>query len=538
MAKKRKQEMLHVSVLISAAPIAELQPHPENPRDVRLDEEFLASIRGVGVIEPLTVRELDGTWQVLSGHRRFAAAQQQGRESVPIPKHGEVGDREAFDIVAMANLHEDLTPLEEGKRAALWLDRYDQDAEAVAGKLGKTARWVVQHAQIHRNLVADWYAALQSSPMLGEMTDRWTASHWAVIARLPHRMQVEQVKKFQRGAYCSFDRWSVRELERRIGLEMLALAKAPFDTASCQGCLNRTGAQPAFLWADEADGATGAKEKCLDRKCWDKKCIAAEKKQVRQMVEEKGVPDALRLNLLTEPTDWHKHEAWRKQVRGLKKVHGTQLVGESDVELVKKGDKGAVPAIVVAGRGKGAVKWVKPKPVKKLNKADSAKRYQEQLAERQRWNAIEKRLVAGIGAMEPPGLSRIALLAIFIEFADDVTKWFAEYEAASDVIEWTRERLWKEFQESASRYLPLETDQYQALSDFLCLGIDVQAAYDEIVAAETETSPKKGRKKKIVGVCRVCGCTDDDCSGCIERTGEACHWVEPDLCSACVGVET
>lgn len=35
------------------------------------------------------------------------------------------------------------------------------------------------------------------------------------------------------------------------------------------------------------------------------------------------------------------------------------------------------------------------------------------------------------------------------------------------------------------------------------------------------------------GVCRICGCTDDDCSGCIERTGTPCHWVEPDLCSAC-----
>jgi hypothetical protein len=33
--------------------------------------------------------------------------------------------------------------------------------------------------------------------------------------------------------------------------------------------------------------------------------------------------------------------------------------------------------------------------------------------------------------------------------------------------------------------------------------------------------------------CRACGCTDDDCSGCIERTGTACHWVESDLCSAC-----
>lgn len=34
--------------------------------------------------------------------------------------------------------------------------------------------------------------------------------------------------------------------------------------------------------------------------------------------------------------------------------------------------------------------------------------------------------------------------------------------------------------------------------------------------------------------CRKCGCSDDDCSGCVKRTGAPCHWVEPDLCSACV----
>lgn len=36
--------------------------------------------------------------------------------------------------------------------------------------------------------------------------------------------------------------------------------------------------------------------------------------------------------------------------------------------------------------------------------------------------------------------------------------------------------------------------------------------------------------------CRVCGCTELDCSGCIERTGEPCHWVEANLCSACPAV--
>ncbi|MEO6610714.1 MAG: hypothetical protein ABIT05_01235 [Chitinophagaceae bacterium] len=34
--------------------------------------------------------------------------------------------------------------------------------------------------------------------------------------------------------------------------------------------------------------------------------------------------------------------------------------------------------------------------------------------------------------------------------------------------------------------------------------------------------------------CRVCGCTQDNCQQCIDKTGGPCHWVEEDLCSACV----
>jgi hypothetical protein len=44
-----------------------------------------------------------------------------------------------------------------------------------------------------------------------------------------------------------------------------------------------------------------------------------------------------------------------------------------------------------------------------------------------------------------------------------------------------------------------------------------------VTAAATETP-----------ACRVCGCTNDDCSKCIARTGQPCSWAEPDLCSACV----
>jgi ParB family transcriptional regulator, chromosome partitioning protein len=41
-----------------------------------------------------------------------------------------------------------------------------------------------------------------------------------------------------------------------------------------------------------------------------------------------------------------------------------------------------------------------------------------------------------------------------------------------------------------------------------------------------------------VRACRVCGCTEDDCRQCVEKTGEPCHWVEDDLCSACVEEDT
>lgn len=38
--------------------------------------------------------------------------------------------------------------------------------------------------------------------------------------------------------------------------------------------------------------------------------------------------------------------------------------------------------------------------------------------------------------------------------------------------------------------------------------------------------------------CRGCGCTDQDCSQCIARTGRPCTWIEADLCSACAESET
>lgn len=42
------------------------------------------------------------------------------------------------------------------------------------------------------------------------------------------------------------------------------------------------------------------------------------------------------------------------------------------------------------------------------------------------------------------------------------------------------------------------------------------------------------KNKTKVRTCRACGCTDEDCRQCIEKTGVPCHWVADDLCSACL----
>lgn len=54
--------------------------------------------------------------------------------------------------------------------------------------------------------------------------------------------------------------------------------------------------------------------------------------------------------------------------------------------------------------------------------------------------------------------------------------------------------------------------------------------------APAADAPKRKKPGLIIGAptCRVCGCTEADCRQCIEKTGQACHWVEADLCSACV----
>ena len=64
-----------------------ISPNPEQPRRT-FDEETLAelaaSIRELGVIQPLSLRDAgDGTYQIIAGERRWRAAKLAGLSTLP-----------------------------------------------------------------------------------------------------------------------------------------------------------------------------------------------------------------------------------------------------------------------------------------------------------------------------------------------------------------------------------------------------------------------------------------------------------------------
>lgn len=67
-------------------PLAEIDPFPEHPFKVRMDEDMdqlVESVKERGIITPITVRQKeDGRYEIVSGHRRVKACELAGLETV------------------------------------------------------------------------------------------------------------------------------------------------------------------------------------------------------------------------------------------------------------------------------------------------------------------------------------------------------------------------------------------------------------------------------------------------------------------------
>ena len=123
------------------APIEEVFPNRRQPRtrfDDALLEELAASIREMGVLEPILVRRRSaGGFEIIAGERRWRAAQKAGLREVPIHVR-ELTEQAAFEAALVENLQrEDLNPVETARAFERLVREHGHTQDTIAKRVGK-----------------------------------------------------------------------------------------------------------------------------------------------------------------------------------------------------------------------------------------------------------------------------------------------------------------------------------------------------------------------------------------------------------------
>jgi len=102
---------------VANIPVKAIEPNPLNPRsDFKEDAltELATSLKVHGLVQPITVRSMtSGKYQLISGERRWRAAQKAGLEEIPAYIRAVENDQEMLEMALVENIQrENLNPIE------------------------------------------------------------------------------------------------------------------------------------------------------------------------------------------------------------------------------------------------------------------------------------------------------------------------------------------------------------------------------------------------------------------------------------------
>jgi ParB family chromosome partitioning protein len=123
-------------------PVDAIHPNPRQPRR-RFEPEAASglaeSVRQQGVIQPLLVRPRGvGGYEIVAGERRWRAAREAGRETVPAVVRT-ADDRDTLLLGLVENVaREQLTPIEEARAYAVLIDEFSLSLGEVAERVGRS----------------------------------------------------------------------------------------------------------------------------------------------------------------------------------------------------------------------------------------------------------------------------------------------------------------------------------------------------------------------------------------------------------------
>jgi ParB family chromosome partitioning protein len=123
-------------------PVDAIHPNPRQPRR-RFEPDAASglaeSVRRQGVIQPLLVRPRGvGGYEIVAGERRWRAAREAGRATVPAVVRA-ADDRETLLLGLVENVaREQLTPIEEARAYAVLIDEFGLSLGEVAERVGRS----------------------------------------------------------------------------------------------------------------------------------------------------------------------------------------------------------------------------------------------------------------------------------------------------------------------------------------------------------------------------------------------------------------
>ncbi len=125
---------------LRSLPISKIEPSEHQPRESFDGEKLEAladSIRSHGIIQPITVRRLEGDrYQIIAGERRWRASRMAGLDELPA-RIVDADDREAMVLALVENLQrEDLNPVEQARGLRRLMEEYGCTQEGAAELVG------------------------------------------------------------------------------------------------------------------------------------------------------------------------------------------------------------------------------------------------------------------------------------------------------------------------------------------------------------------------------------------------------------------
>ena len=186
--------------------LGDIYPNPYQPR-TEFDEEALnelaASIRSIGIVQPITVRSVDGgKYEIIAGERRFRASKLAGLETIPAYIR-KTEDESLLELALIENIQrEDLNPIEEAQAYKRLLEEFNLKQDEVAERVSKSRTAVTNSMRLLK---------------LGEKVQQMVIDEMISTGHARALLAVEDQEEQYELAQKIFDeKLSVREVEKLV----------------------------------------------------------------------------------------------------------------------------------------------------------------------------------------------------------------------------------------------------------------------------------------------------------------------------------